>query len=87
MFTGYIKIYASICSHNLEIRFYVQAGWKEHALPISAITAGMISNTGILASLGKKKYIWSSVNRGGKNPYRRYLLGRIFQYRLTIISL
>lgn len=40
---------------------YVQAAWKEHALPLSAVTAGMISNTVILVSPGKKK-IYTVIN-------------------------
>lgn len=45
---------------------------------VSAITAGVISNTVILVSPGKKKYIWSSMKREGKNPYKRCLLGKDF---------
>lgn len=75
---GCVRVSKRICSHNLGIRLDVQAGWKEHTLFLSAITAGLISSTVILVSPGKKKYIWSSMKRGGKNPYRRCLLGKDF---------
>lgn len=48
------------------------------SLPISAIIAGMIGSTVILTSPGKKKYICSSMKRGGKTLIGGVYLEKIF---------
>lgn len=48
------------------------------ALPISALAAGVISSTVILASLEKKKKCGHQGREEAKTLYRRYLLGKDF---------
>lgn len=53
--------------------------WERQASRLSCnVTATMISNTVILASLERKIYTWSSMKRRSKNPYSRCLLVKDF---------